>query len=70
MTKKTVVETVYEYNSEGKMVKKTMTETVEYDSPYFHCRIPLHIRRLWLSHIGQLSLHVPVMRRVKNNDRM
>ena len=35
MTKKTVVETVYEYNSEGKMVKKTMTETVEYDSPYF-----------------------------------
>lgn len=35
MTKKTVVETVYEYNSEGKMVKKTMTETVEYDLPYF-----------------------------------
>lgn len=35
MTKKTVVETVYEYNSEGKMVKKTTTETVEYDLPYF-----------------------------------
>lgn len=35
MTKKTVVETVYEYDEEGNIVKKTMTETVEYDSTYF-----------------------------------
>lgn len=35
MTKKTVIETVYEYDLAGKVVKKTMTETVEYDQPNY-----------------------------------
>lgn len=35
MIKREIVETTYEYDSEGKLIRKTVTETKEDDSNYY-----------------------------------
>ncbi len=42
MIKRTIKETVYEYDENGKMIKMTVTETTEDDDTIYYPSVPLN----------------------------